>query len=216
MSLNVDRQRFTSLWNRCQTGAGSGANAEDVFAELHGYYSEPGRHYHTPNHIDHCLRQFDQAAQLINDPDAVEMSIWFHDLVYDTNAMDNEQKSAQRFLELAGNAMDSEFKTKVHDIIMVTVHPGLPMNEDQKFMVDIDLSSFGLPWDYMVDDSRAVRNEFPHLSDTEFFPRQRAFLESLLSRDYFYFTEFFRSRLEKRARENIQRYLDGLKDKGVA
>jgi predicted metal-dependent HD superfamily phosphohydrolase len=204
----VDRQRFTSLWKRSQSGGGSNADADDVFQELHGLYSEPGRFYHTPEHIEHCLRQLDQAASHLDDPDSVEIAIWFHDLIYDTRASDNEQRSADRFLELAGKSMDSSFKSKVHDLIMVTVHPGLPQTSDQQFMVDIDLSSFGLPWEDFVRDSDAVRGEFPHLADTEFFPRHRAFVKSLLSRPNFYFTDFFRSRLEKRARSNIQRYLD--------
>ena len=83
-------------------------------------------------------------------------------------------------------------------------------------MLDIDLSSFGLPWEDMLRDSIAVRQESPQLSDAEFFPGQRAFLESLVSRDTFYFTEFFRSRIEDRARSNIARYLQNLTDQGNA
>ena len=212
----MDKQRFTSLWNRCQTGDGAGMSADDIYKEVNSYYSEPGRYYHTPKHIEHCLTQFDLASAEMEDADAVEIAIWFHDLIFDVRANDNELQSARRFVELANASMDADFKARVHDLIMTTAPPRLPKTTDQKFMLDIDLSSFGLPWEDMLRDSIAVKQESPQLSDAEFFPGQRAFLESLVSRETFYFTEFFRSRIEDRARSNIARYLQNLADQGNA
>lgn len=210
----MDKQRFSALWSRCQNGGGARVDPADVYEEVHGYYSEPGRHYHTPKHIDHCLAQFDLASTEMEDPDAVEMAIWFHDLVFEPNADDNEIRSARRFLELAKDSMDDAFKTRVYDLIMTTAPPRMPKTIDQKFMLDIDLSSFGLPWDDMLRDSIAVRQESGQLSDAQFFPGQRAFLESLVKREHFYFTDFFRSRIEDTARSNIERYLRNLRDQG--
>ena len=212
----MDKQRFTSLWKRCQTGGGAGADADDVYDEVRDYYSEPGRYYHTPKHIEHCLGQFDLAAGEMDNADAVEMAIWFHDLVYDTHAQDNELQSARHFVESANDSMEAEFKAMVYDLIMTTAPPRMPKTTDQEFMLDIDLSSFGLPWDDFVRDSTAVRRESKQLSDAEFFPGQRAFLESLVNRQHFYFTEFFRSRIERAARSNITRHLENLRDHGVA
>lgn len=212
----MNKQRFIALWNRCQGASSAGCDAHDVYAEILAYYSESGRHYHTPKHIEHCLRQFDLASSEMDDPDAVEMSIWFHDLVFDITADDNELRSARRFVELAGESMDSEFKTKVYDLIMATAPPRQPKTKDEKFMLDIDLSSFGLPWEDFVRDSTAVRQESARLSDAEFFPGQRAFLESLIRREHFYFTDFFRSRIEDTARNNIRRHLESLREKGIA
>jgi predicted metal-dependent HD superfamily phosphohydrolase len=211
----VDKQRFTSLWNRCQAGNNAGVSADDVYKEVHGYYSEAGRHYHTPEHIDHCLIQFDLASAEMEDADAVEIAIWFHDLIFDVRASDNELQSARRFAELANDSMDTDFKARIRDLIMTTAPPRLPKTTDQKFMLDIDLSSFGLPWEDMLRDSIAVRQESPQQSDAEFFSGQRAFLESLVSREHFYFTAFFRSRIENSARRNIQRYLQNLSDQGI-
>lgn len=210
----MDKQRFTSLWKRSQSSDGN-TDAEAVYGEVLDYYSESGRHYHTPKHIEHCLAQFDLAAGEMDDADAVEMAIWFHDLIFKVDARDNELQSAKRFTELAAHSMDAEFKAKVHDLIMATAPPRIPKTNDEKFMLDIDLSSFGLPWDDMLRDSMAVRKESPGLSDEEFFPGQRAFLESLVNREHFYFTEFFRTRMEETARDNIQRYLKQLSDQGV-
>jgi len=211
----VDKQRFISLWNRCRTGDGAGVDADDVYKEVHGYYSAPGRFYHTPKHIEHCLAQFDLAGGEMVNADAVEIAIWFHDLIFDVRANDNELQSARRFVELADDSMDTDFKATVHDLIMTTAPPRLPKTTDQNYMLDIDLSSFGLPWEDMLRDSIAVRQESPQLTDAEFFPGQRAFLESLISREHFYFTEFFRSRIEDTARSNIERYLQSLPEQGA-
>ena len=212
----MDKQRFIDLWSKCQSAGGAGGDAHDVYAEVLAYYSDPGRHYHTPKHIEHCLRQFDLASNEMDEPDAVEMAIWFHDLVFDITADDNELRSARRFVELAGESMDSQFKTKVYDLILATAPPRQPKTKDEEFMLDIDLSSFGLPWEEFVRDSTAVRQESAQLSDEQFFPGQRAFLESLVSREHFYFTDFFRSRIEETARNNIRRYLESLREKGIA
>lgn len=211
----MDKQRFTSLWRRCQGGGGSQADADDVYQEVHDYYSESGRHYHTPKHIEHCLVQFDLSSDGMDDADAVEMAIWFHDLVFDAQAPDNELQSARRFVELANDSMGDDFKTRVYDLIMSTAPPRMPKTTDQEFMLDIDLSSFGLPWADMLRDSIAVRKESANLSDADFFPGQRAFLESLVNREHFYLTEYFRSRIEESARDNINRYLDNLRDQGI-
>lgn len=210
----VDKQRFLSLWSRCQTGDRARVGADDVYKEVKNYYSMPGRYYHTPKHIEHCLTQFDLASDQLENADAVEIAIWFHDLVFEANADDNELQSACRFVELANDSMDAEFKTTVYDLVMATAPPRIPKTTDQQFMLDIDLSSFGLPWEDMLRDSIAVRQESPQLSDAEFFPGQRAFLESLVKREHFYFTEFFRSRIEETARSNINRYLENLRAQG--
>ena len=172
-------------------------------------YSEASRRYHTPEHIDHCLNQFDAARSEIHDPDAVEMAIWFHDAIYEADAVKggNELASAQLFLHHANGHFPNEFRDKVYRLVMVTTHSEVPQTNDERFMVDIDLSSFGLPWEQFSRDSANVRAEFPGVSDSVFSERQRCFLEGLLARESFCFTKFFRLRHEEAARANISRYL---------
>ena len=205
----MNRRRFHKLWARCCRAETDG-EASGVFNGLSDLYSQPDRHYHTPGHIEHCLRQFDLIAGLLDDPDAVEMALWFHDAIYDAAAYDNEQRSAQLFVDLVGAAVAEPFERKVWDLIMVTKHPSSPRTSDEAYMVDIDLSSFGLPWAKFTRDSHAVRKEFAHLSEESFATKQRSFLEALLDREHFCFTEFFRTRHEASARRNISQYLKKL------
>ena len=206
----LDRQRFESLWTRC---IGDGASA--VFDELDGLYGEPHRRYHAAPHIEHCLRQFDLAADRMDEPDAVEMALWFHDAIYEIPGGENELRSAELFATRTEGRGSERFRSKVHRLIMATTHlDAPPQTLDESFMVDIDLSSFGRPWEEFLLDSRAVRAELPHLSDAEFRPRQKKFLESLAARPRFCFTEFFRERHEERARQNIERLIAMLGSEG--
>lgn len=206
----MDRKRFESLWSRC-IGAGAG----EVFDELVALYAEPHRRYHTGAHIEYCLRQLDIAADRMDEPDAVEMAVWFHDAIYEIPGKDNELRSAELFAALAGERGSQRFRSRVYQLIMATVHLDAPPRTlDESFMVDIDLSSFGRPWEEFLSDSRAVRAEMAHLSDAEFYPRQRRFLESLAARSRFCFTDFFRERHEDRARRNIVKLRSILEEGG--
>ena len=205
----MDRKRFEALWSR-RIGAGAGA----VFDQLDTLYREPHRRYHTAAHIEHCLRQFDFAADRMDESDVVEMALWFHDAIYDVPGKENELRSAELFAARADGRGSEQFRSEVHRLIMATTHRAPPETLDESFIVDIDLSSFGLPWEEFLRDSRAVRAELPHVSDAEFYPRQRKFLESLAARPEFCFTEFFRDRHEARARRNIERLCAQLDARG--
>ena len=185
-----------------------------VFDELDALYREPHRRYHTPAHIEHCLRLFDLAADRMDEPDAVETALWFHDAIYDVPTEKNELRSAELFAARAGGRGSERFRSKVRRLIMATTHREPPATLDESFIVDIDLSSFGLPWKEFLRDSIAVREEFPLAPDAEFYPRHRKFVESLVARPVFCFTEFFRDRHEARARENIGRLFARIEAQG--
>ena len=205
----MDRKRFEGLWSRC-IGTGAGA----VFDQLDTLYREPHRRYHTAAHIEHCLRQFDFAADRMDEPDAVEMALWFHDAIYDVPGKENELRSAELFAARADGRGSEQFRSEVHRLIMATTHLDPPPATLDESFIAISLSSFGLPWEEFLRDSRAVRAELPHVSDAEFYPRQKKFLESFAARSEFCFTEFFRDRHETRARENIERLCARLETEG--
>ncbi len=204
----LKKQRFTQVWQRA---GGTAPNAVQVFAELCNRYGASGRHYHTARHICQCLRQLDSARTVIPHPDYVEVAVWFHDAVYDAKAKDNEDRSARLFLGLSAD-LPGAARQAISTLILATVHPNEPSCGDQRYIVDIDLSSFGLPWVEFLRDSRDVRAEFPHLSNDLFLTGQGSFLRHLTGRKNFFLTNFFRNRLESQARDNIRRYLNIMED----
>jgi predicted metal-dependent HD superfamily phosphohydrolase len=143
----------------------------------------------------------------MEDADSIELALWFHDVVYQPDAPDNEMASAERFKRSALETMSDDLVRQVHRLIMATTHENPPASIDEQFVVDIDLSSFGLPWDRFSQDSRNVRREFPHLNDREFARSSGKFLSRLLDRPGVYSTPFFKARLEETARENLRRQI---------
>ena len=201
----MDGQRFISLWERCV-----GTGGEATFERVDARYREPHRHYHGPQHIEHCLRQLDRAGDEVINRDAVELALWFHDVVFDVPrapAEYNESRSAEFFLDCLEGRGVAELRADVSRLIRVTSSSASPKAPDEHFMVDIDLSGFGQPWPEFLRDSRAVRAEQPRIPDDEFSQALHKLMQSLLARPNFYFTEFFRSHYEQTARDNINRYL---------
>jgi predicted metal-dependent HD superfamily phosphohydrolase len=199
-------QSFVALW--LKVGSNDPAKAEHVRESVFAHYSDPARHYHTLGHVKHCLDQARLVADRLPNADAINLAIWFHDVVYTPAAGDNEVRSAALFRDLADAVMPSRLADDVNRLILMTRYAEIPRDDDEMYMVDIDYSSFGRPWEIFLTDSRAVRAERPDLSDAEFVAQQSRFLESLLDRAALYRTEFFRSRYERKARSNIGRYLE--------
>ena len=150
----------------------------------------------------------------IQDPDAVEMALWFHDAIFIPRSSENEKESAELFVRAAGDHFRPSFVRKVYELILVTAHKELTQECNKQFVADIDLSSFGVDWEEFLRDTKAVREEQADSSDAVFYPDHAKFLNSLLGRPRIFGTEFFYGRYEQRAKENITRMLTELARKG--
>ncbi len=204
--------RFQAIWARISNRKDAGDIVHDLFER----YAESERFYHTLEHIDYCLEVFDQVSHYCDNPDSVELAIWFHDAVYDFPIDDNERLSAEYFMDVTRGKLPEDFRKIVFDQVIVTDHRSAPVNRDQKILIDIDLSSFGRPWERFLSDGVNVRREMSYLSDEVFYGRQIAFMKSLLDREQFYATPWFQDNYENTARQNLSRYLDSLAGKGYA
>jgi len=206
----LNQTRFENLWSRC---CYSGSPVQNLFSGIKASYGEPHRYYHTSTHVEHCLRQFDLAHDEIkNDADAIELALWFHDVEYDPIAADNELKSADRFKRVALGNMSPDLIAQIYRLIMITIHNDPPQAEDEKYVADIDLSGFGLPWQEFIKDNQNVRNELPGLTDREFAEKNGRFLKQLLDRPSIYSSDFYKERYEQTARENMKKQVALLND----
>jgi predicted metal-dependent HD superfamily phosphohydrolase len=116
------------------------------------------------------LSALDLAYTLIQDPDAVEMALWFHDAIYIPRSSENEKESAELFVRAAGDHFRPSFIRKVYELILVTAHKELAQECNKQFVADIDLSSFGVDWEEFLRDTKAVGEEQADSSDAVFYP----------------------------------------------
>ena len=68
--------------------------AEAVWQALVAAYEADGRFYHNLTHIEQTLAVAEQLKAVAVDFTAVQLALWFHDVVYDPRRSDNEAQSA--------------------------------------------------------------------------------------------------------------------------
>jgi predicted metal-dependent HD superfamily phosphohydrolase len=199
--MNRLKMRFAALWTRS-----GGAHAEDVYAALTQCYAEPARHYHTLRHVRRCLRHLDLARGSVPDPDAAELALWCHDVIYVPGARNNERSSADWFRHRAEGRIAA--CDRICAMILATTHAGVETEPDICFVCDIDLAVLGAPRHRFREDGGLLRAERPDLDDCAYDRHERRILGALLGRPRIYQTHFFHARFESRARGNLAWRLD--------
>lgn len=215
MDLKTLPRHWHSLCHRLQI---SPEEAQKTWQGLQQRYSEPHRHYHTLEHIAHCLTEFSTAKHLAENPDLVRLAIYFHDSVYDVQRTDNERQSAQLAVEFGKrNSLDAVARLGLLVMILETEYHnphrpyGRSLDSDAQLLQDVDLSSLALPWDEFCENTRKIREEYRAVvSDDEMFRQgRRAFFARLLAWPSLYLTDFFKEKYEEKARENLRTVVDG-------
>ncbi len=201
------KDRFVSLWQRHAFVQDADVPAK-VFDQLLVMYSEQWRSYHNTEHITASIGYFDACKDHADFADAIELAIWFHDCVYVLGAADNEAKSRDWFLQKSEDYLVPALRQTVDVLIMDTRHIDIPKTDDGKLIADIDLTSFGLPWDEYMKDSLAVQSEFPPQPADSVASGKRAFLKNLVKDGQIYYSDYYLQNFERKAQENVQRHLE--------
>lgn len=202
-----------SSWKRCWKSLGASGDGLALMQRLISAYEEPQRKYHTIQHLSECIALLERNLDLALEPAEVEISLWFHDAIYDVRASDNEAQSAdwaERELRQAGVAPERIGRVTGH--ILATQHSALPRGHDQMLLVDIDLSILGAPRARFDEYEAQVRAEYGWIPELLFRRKRREVLAEFLARNPIYNTPRLRETLESQARENLAYSLQQLED----
>lgn len=198
-------------WQRCASALASQAIAGSVFDELVARYSEPHRKYHTVQHLAECLAHFEAVRHLAEHPDEVEIALWFHDGIYDTQRHDNERQSADwARAVLEGQGAEPATVQRVDELIMATCHSALPVSPDAKLLVDVDLSILGALPSRFAEYEEQIRQEYAFVPEEIFRQKRGEILRAFLGRPLIYSTPHFQAALEARARDNLRLAIAGI------
>lgn len=210
----MDRKQLFQSWQRLLQIVGAQCDLLGTFRQLEDAYGEPQRHYHTLAHIDACLSEFLPAYELADEPSAVELAIWFHDIVYDIHRTDNEEESAYRALAFCENAGLQRYALSVQRMILATKHatPTTNWTVDTALLVDVDLSILGQREAVFDHYEHQIRREYDWVVEAVFRERRAQLLESFLARSTIYQTDFFRDKYEGQARHNLARSIAQLRE----
>ncbi len=196
---------FANSWQRAWSGIG--ATRDDALRDaVLAAYAQPQRHYHSRQHLGECLQWFEQVQALARRPHEIELALWFHDAIYEPKAGDNEARSADwavRALTAAGVA--AEAVQRVHGLVMATLHSAVPVDDDERLLVDIDLAILGAGRERFDEYEQQIRREYAFVPGWLFKRKRRAILQGFLQREHLFGSDYFRQRLEQAARDNLRR-----------
>ena len=212
----MTRSNFNHWYSLCATLKQEGVTNTALHYERMGkiydglvsQYQESKRIYHNLDHVAHCLEEFDAVRDLCSAPNAVELAIWYHDIIYNNETEINEELSALRAsLDLTHHltGVSELYANDVERLILLTKHDCVPTNIDGQVIVDIDLSILGQAPEAFDIYEQAIRTEYSWVQDEEFWPKRNAFILDMLSRKRIFYTDYYYQKFECMARENLLR-----------
>lgn len=134
----VDEAALWGQWWVAVRPLAAADQAREAFVALCASYSAAGRAYHTLAHIAHMLHLVAQWPELVEDETAVQLAIWFHDVVYEPTRRDNEAQSAHYAQQvLAGWGASPLLMARVTQMILATQHGAYtgPMTPDMALLL---------------------------------------------------------------------------------
>jgi predicted metal-dependent HD superfamily phosphohydrolase len=205
----IEVGQWVEAWR--ELGVGDSPELRRLFCDVLGRYSEPHRHYHTYQHLSECFEKVQDIISLAEHPAEVYVGLWFHDVIYDTQRHDNEERSADWARAAAQDfGASAESAQRIYDLIMLTRHAVEPAGIDGQVLVDADLSILGAQPARFQEYEAQVRREYGWVPETMFRSGRAKLLNEFKGRPRIYCTAHFRERYEAQARRNLQHSLENL------
>ncbi|MBX2904461.1 MAG: hypothetical protein KF744_00380 [Taibaiella sp.] len=177
---------------------------DTLWTELVQHYSEPGRYYHTLNHISGVVAVLESVHDQIESADACIFAAFYHDAVYDVTKKDNEEQSAEmaqtilRKLNVPAMIID-----RCCQHIVATKKHQYADDPDTNLFTDADLAILGGTQPLYIEYSHNIRKEYRIYTDAEYTAGRTQALQHFLNMEHIYKTATFRERYEEQARKNI-------------
>lgn len=181
--------------------------ADPVFDVLAAAYTAPRRHYHNLEHLAEMFRVVARLTPDTDDPGAVQLAVWFHDVVYDPRAEDNEPRSAEVLVELLRQlGVPPATVERVGRLVRATAHLSSadpPADRDTAALLDADLAILGADEERYRRYAADVREEYAFVPDEEYRKGRAAVLRTFLARPRIFHTRGLFDEAETRARANL-------------
>lgn len=189
-----------------------------IFEEVRELHSDPARGYHAWSHPLALFKQWETVKDRLHDPLAVYCAILFHDVIYEPRAKDNERRSADFAEQRLKEQVPDETLRRTLDLIIATETHTIPEHvtgaerEDVSIFLDMDLSILGAPEDVFDGYEAGVRKEYSEIPEPLFREGRAKILEGFLARERLYFSDWGFASFEAKARENLARSINQLRN----
>lgn len=203
---------LANSWEWLVEESGANQHAAEVYQDLLTNYSDK-RVYHGLGHVYALLNRMhsfiEQEQLAAEEIQQCMWAIWFHDVIYNTRAKDNEllsAKYAEEQLVLLGLPDMAEpvsilvKATAGHTLAHV---PDSLLNAAQHFL-DADIAILGSQLTSYQAYAAAIREEYSWVPRFMYRRGRRKLLLEFMARDTIYFTPHFKADREQQARDNMQ------------
>jgi predicted metal-dependent HD superfamily phosphohydrolase len=172
-------------------------------------YSYQGRFYHNIDHIRKMISESVKYSEFISDIKTLQLSIFYHDIVYSIKSDKNELRSALTALKsLEKLKYPNQQTEKCKQFILATKQHVNNLNDsDLDFLLDFDLAVLGDSWDGYYEYTQQIRQEYRIYPDIVYKQGRKKVLTYFLNLENIYKTDLFRANYEKVARQNLFREL---------
>jgi len=144
-------------------------------------WNESHRHYHNLNHLNDLIGQINENKSKYSEKEYEKLILTalFHDCVYDPMRSDNEEKSAEFFIECVVDKSNSDV-LEVKQIILDTKTHQATTNLSESFN-HYDMSIVERDFDQLLEWEMGIKEEYKAYGDSYKEGRLK-FLESLLDK----------------------------------
>lgn len=171
-------------------------------------YSEKQRAYHTVQHLYECLILFESIRSELNDAHAVVLAIYFHDVIYDPQAKDNELKSVELFEQYMAQDLPVNTVQKIKQWILATQKHVSTDVLDLQFLLDIDLAILAATPERFTEYEQQIQQEYSWVDSQVYSTKRKEVLVHFYQSDPLYQTTYFQQNFELRAKQNLKQILD--------
>jgi predicted metal-dependent HD superfamily phosphohydrolase len=183
-----------------------------LWQEIETNYTHKKRHYHTLTHLENLYIQLFEIKHLITNWQTILFSLFYHDVIYNTLNQNNEEQSAilaeKRMKEIF---VPTSIIENCKSQILATKSHTFSNDADTNYFTDADLSILGKPWNEYAEYYKNVRKEYSIYPSLIYNPGRKKVLQHFITMNKIYKTEYFYSKFEEQAKQNLQAELELLK-----
>jgi len=188
------------------------ARANMIYESIFFRHNDPQRRYHGLSHLEALFALLHKHAPHIAAETPPRLAVWWHDAVYDPQARDNEENSADLArVQMAELGIVRPIIEETSRLILMTKnHWDGPSAGDGDCFLDADIAILGASPAAYDAYSKQVREEYSWAPDDRYRAGRSAFLNFVLARSRLFRTDAFETAYAAQARANMGRELSSL------
>jgi len=183
----------------------------ELWAEIEQKYTAKQRHYHTVTHLQSLLKQLIEIKDKIANWAPILFTMYYHDIIYDAQKGDNEEKSAELAeIRMKQLSVPDQFVIICKSQILATKNHLSDRDSDTNYFTDADLSILGQALEDYTIYYQNIRKEYAVYPDLIYKSGREKVLQHFLMMERTYKTDYFYHKFEHQAKKNLQFELEHL------